>query len=439
MQVYLVTLDDDMMYVISYGPIKINKERSEWTNDDKRKNNLDNLAKNAIYNTLDRNTFAKIRACSITKEVWEKIIQLNEGNKRTKEKQIMVATQKIENVKMRHGETMKEFSDRFTSIVNELFILGKTYANKETIVKVLTTLPSAWDVKITVMRESRSLQKMQLHDVFEELKAYEFEMNSRNEDEYSTLTVTRALVSSVEPTAPVPIKSVEQFRDDAMSLSIKKLGLYKSECQKPRTDDKKPTDQKPREDYQPSKHNNEVQKALLADDGESKWAQNDSDSDNEEVRCFMTNDEEVFDFASKEFTREDLIIALNDIVIEYKNLSNLVSTQPDNQTGRTLELTYENERLKEKVQVLTKENERMNYVIAAWTKYGDEVNQMTRHQRPANCKFGLGYDNSNSDKSCEMSKPKKDKFPFISFVKSTSIDTKASHDTDELEIKKQLK
>ncbi|XP_047323392.1 uncharacterized protein LOC124927087 [Impatiens glandulifera] len=154
MQVYLASLDDDMMYAISDGPIKIDKERSEWTNDDKRKNNLYNIARNAIYNTLDKNTSAKIKACTTAKEVWEKIIQLNEGNERTKENKIMVATQKFDNVKMRSRETIKEFGDRFTSIVNELSLMGKTYANKETIVKALRALPSAWDVKTMVMMKS---------------------------------------------------------------------------------------------------------------------------------------------------------------------------------------------------------------------------------------------------------------------------------------------
>ncbi|MDQ9786282.1 hypothetical protein, partial [Serratia marcescens] len=35
----------------------------------------------------------------------------------------------------------------------------------------------------------------------------------------------------------------------------------------------------------------------------------------------MANDSEVFDFSSDEFTREDLITALNDVVIEYTTLS----------------------------------------------------------------------------------------------------------------------
>ncbi|KZV24111.1 hypothetical protein F511_07235 [Dorcoceras hygrometricum] len=49
-----------------------------------------------------------------------------------------------------------------------------------------------------------------------------------------------------------------------------------------------------------------------------------SDSEQEEVHCLMadqTSDDEVFDFSNIEFTREDLISALNDMVKEYRKLS----------------------------------------------------------------------------------------------------------------------
>ena len=57
----------------------------------------------------------------------------------------------------------------------------------------------------------------------------------------------------------------------------------------------------------------------------------------------MADDIEVFDFSSDEFTRSDLITALNDMVIEYRKLSesfneiNLKSesTNLSNQTNET--------------------------------------------------------------------------------------------------------
>ncbi|KZV18570.1 hypothetical protein F511_42531 [Dorcoceras hygrometricum] len=89
---------------------------------------------------------------------------------------------------------------------------------------------------------------------------------------------------------------------------------------------------KPRGDKRPSlKYDRKV---LVAEESTKNWADSDSesssssssssDSEQEEVHCFMADhmdDDEVFDFANTEFTREDLVQALNDMVHEYKTLS----------------------------------------------------------------------------------------------------------------------
>ncbi|KZV34215.1 hypothetical protein F511_38929 [Dorcoceras hygrometricum] len=89
---------------------------------------------------------------------------------------------------------------------------------------------------------------------------------------------------------------------------------------------------KPREDKRPSRKYD--CKVLVAEESTKSWADSDSessssnssssDSEQEEAHCLMDNqmdDSEVFDFSNVEFTREDLVQALNDMVHEYKTLS----------------------------------------------------------------------------------------------------------------------
>ena len=109
MHSHLAALDDDMWYVITDGPIKITKvfpstnvtegssqtmekPGAEWTAEDKKKNNLDNIAKDFMHKTLDDNMLCKIRACTTVKEIWDKLAQLYEGNEQTKDNKIMLAT-----------------------------------------------------------------------------------------------------------------------------------------------------------------------------------------------------------------------------------------------------------------------------------------------------------------------------------------------------------
>ncbi|KZT76779.1 hypothetical protein F511_46196 [Dorcoceras hygrometricum] len=125
--------------------------------------------------------FSKIKTCATAKEIWEKLVQIYEGSDETKENKLTVAQQKYEAIKMKDGETMTEFDERFSAIIIELNSLGKEYSNRELVLKVMRALPREWDVKTMAMRESKDLNKMELHDLFANLKAYEFELETRSE------------------------------------------------------------------------------------------------------------------------------------------------------------------------------------------------------------------------------------------------------------------
>ncbi|KZV44161.1 hypothetical protein F511_13084 [Dorcoceras hygrometricum] len=145
--------------------------------------------------------FSKIKTCATTKEIWEKLFQIYEGNDDTKENKLTVAQQKYESIKMREGETMTEFDERFSAVVIELTSLGKEYSNRELALKVMRALPREWDVKMMAMHESKDLKKLELHDLFANLKAYEFELETRSEAP-STSQPTKALAATSEQCYP---------------------------------------------------------------------------------------------------------------------------------------------------------------------------------------------------------------------------------------------
>ncbi|XP_075489525.1 uncharacterized protein LOC142528370 [Primulina tabacum] len=147
MQAHLAAQDDDMWYIITAAatiegtPQMVEKHRFEWTAEDKKKANLDTVAKDILYKTLDKNMFAKIKTCTTAKKIWEKLTQLCEGNDQAKENNLTVAIQKFDNAKMKPGETLAEFDERFSGIIIELISLGKDYSNREISLKVMRALP----------------------------------------------------------------------------------------------------------------------------------------------------------------------------------------------------------------------------------------------------------------------------------------------------------
>ncbi|XP_073121012.1 uncharacterized protein [Henckelia pumila] len=145
-------------YIITDGPMKImktnttiaitegapqmiEKPRSEWTTEDKKKENLDNVARYILCKTLDKNILIKIKTCTTAKEIWEKLTQLCENNDQTKENKLVVAIQKFDGIKMKPEETMNEFDERFSSTIIELNTLGQSYSNREVALKVMIALP----------------------------------------------------------------------------------------------------------------------------------------------------------------------------------------------------------------------------------------------------------------------------------------------------------
>ncbi|KZV33282.1 hypothetical protein F511_05405 [Dorcoceras hygrometricum] len=171
--------------------------------------------------------FSKIKTCATAKEIWEKLVQICEGNDETKENKLTVAQHKYESIKMKDGETMAEFDERFSDVIIELTSLGKEYSNRELALKVMRALPKEWDVKTMAMRESKDLNKLELHDLFANLKAYEFELETRSEAP-STSQPTKALeaTTSVEQCSPSTGRTADQLSNDVMSLFVKKFGKY---------------------------------------------------------------------------------------------------------------------------------------------------------------------------------------------------------------------
>ncbi|KZV35413.1 hypothetical protein F511_30557 [Dorcoceras hygrometricum] len=166
----------------------------------------------------------------------------------------------------------------------------------------------------------------------------------------------------------------------------------------------------------------------------------------------MANDfmeDEVFDFSNIEFTREDLISALHEMVDEYRKLSQTFeevkaenkslknsSGEPSvSQLGESDSLKTEiskletgNELLRMKSEELTFENGQLNYLVSSWTKSSVSLNKLTDSQKSINDKSGLGFNFSESciGETSTQSNLEGDKFNKMNFVKSSM-----THDINE--------
>ncbi|VFQ90257.1 unnamed protein product [Cuscuta campestris] len=149
MEAHLYALHDCMWMVLEDGPLKIQMENPErnpatpdvvqyipkpkekWDDRDCKKHNLDNVAKAAIFKTLDPITFSKIKHLKTAMEIWQGLGKLCEGSEDLRKQKIEVFLEKFKNFKILPGESFDMLDERFHKILNDLASLNHVLSPKE--------------------------------------------------------------------------------------------------------------------------------------------------------------------------------------------------------------------------------------------------------------------------------------------------------------------
>ncbi|KZV21975.1 hypothetical protein F511_17605 [Dorcoceras hygrometricum] len=177
-----------------------------------------------------------------------------------------------------------------------------------------------------------------------------------------------------------------------------------------------------RSDRRPNRNND--RKVLVPEESTKSWEDTDSesssssssssDSEQEEVHCFMadqTPDDEVFDFSNVEFTREDLVSALNDMVKEYRKLSHsFEEVKAENISLKSSSIESSSDELED--------IDSLKIELRKLTAENDLFRNESMHDRT-----GLGFNSSDSSEgeTSSQSQPAYDKFNKMGFVKANVI------------------
>ncbi|KZV43353.1 hypothetical protein F511_27256 [Dorcoceras hygrometricum] len=158
----------------------------------------------------------------------------------------------------------------------------------------------------------------------------------------------------------------------------------------------------------------------------------------------QTSDDEVFDFSNIEFTREDLVSALNDMVKEYRKLSHSFeeikaenislknnsiesgSEELENIDSLKTEMSklmIENDFLRNESSELKAEVEKLTKEMSSWNQSARALHKLHEIQKSVYDKTVLGFSCSESSEgeTSTQSQPAYDKFNKMSFVKANVI------------------
>ena len=116
---------------------------------------------NALFIAVINEKFKKISSTETVKKAWTILQTTYEGTKAVKNSKLQRLTTSFEEIKM-EDESFDEFYAKLKDIVNSAFNLGETFPEPKIVRKVLRSLPERFHAKITVIEESKDINKIPL-------------------------------------------------------------------------------------------------------------------------------------------------------------------------------------------------------------------------------------------------------------------------------------
>ena len=127
---------------------------------------------NVLFNAVTNEEFKKISS-TITTKAWTILQTTYEGTKAIKDSKLQRLTTSFEEIKMEEDESFDEFYAKLMDIVNSTFNLRKTILEPRIVRNVLRSLPKRFHAKITVIKESKIIDKIPLTELVGNLQTYE--------------------------------------------------------------------------------------------------------------------------------------------------------------------------------------------------------------------------------------------------------------------------
>ncbi|VFQ98795.1 unnamed protein product [Cuscuta campestris] len=410
MEAHLYALHDCMWMVLEDGPLKIQMENPErnpaapdvvqyipkpkekWDDRDCKKHNLDNVAKAAIFKTLDPITFSKIKHLKTAMEIWQGLGKLCEGSEDLRKQKIEVLLEKFKSFKMLPGESFDMLDERFHKILNDLASLNHVLSPKEKNVRLLRSLPTEWYTKATAMEEGRNLENYIVQGLLDELRTYEHELKKKKEEHVTPFPTALTTTPRVPSTCPYP--KVEKYRERERNEKKKKAMVAESDESSSSSSDEEALVFMER---RVEKSNHEDRWTMSEDDTLCLMAKDDADQEvTSQTSCSSSYEsiptsENLFDQFKKMMEDfEEINLKHSSLTEENKLLSeeNLKLTEGrKSQLNEITQLKAENESLSEKVKSINKE-----LGILKSKEAVDKLLETTKHKG----REGLGFDPSSS-------------------------------------------
>ncbi|GJT64498.1 putative ribonuclease H-like domain-containing protein [Tanacetum coccineum] len=144
-----------------------------------RKNEL--KAKSTLLLAIPDEHLLKFYGIKDAKSLWEDIKTRFGGNKESKKMQKTILKQQYENFTASRSEGLDKIYDRFQKLISQLEIHGEVISQEDANLKLLRSLPLAWNNIALIMRNKPDLDTMSMDDLYNNLKVTNEAVNTAHE------------------------------------------------------------------------------------------------------------------------------------------------------------------------------------------------------------------------------------------------------------------
>lgn len=134
-----------------------------------------------IQQGLGNSIFPRIMGATKAKEAWDIIQEEFQGNTQVRAVKLQALRRELENMKMKENETLKEFSSRFTELLNQMKAHGDQITDGRAVEKLLNSLPPKFDSLVAVIEHTKDTSKMTVQELLGSLKSFEQRLLQRSE------------------------------------------------------------------------------------------------------------------------------------------------------------------------------------------------------------------------------------------------------------------
>ena len=172
MRAFLQFLDEKVWKIVEIGWTKPTEAPADWDDAKIKMTNFNSRTLNALFSVVTNEEFKKISSTETAKKAWTTLQITYEGTKVIKDSKLQMLTTSFEEIKMKEDESFDEFYAKLKDIVKSTFNLGETIPEPKIVRKVLRSLLKRFHSKITVIEESKDVDKILLTELVGNLQTY---------------------------------------------------------------------------------------------------------------------------------------------------------------------------------------------------------------------------------------------------------------------------